>query len=182
MNTIDDIIRARRSHFVKEFNGLPIPEDVIQRVLDNARWAPSHKLTLPWVFRIFEGVEKNALCKAMEQYYLEHTPVEQFNEAKLAKIRTYASKISHIISIGYVPTDKVPEWEELASTAMAVQNIYLTITSHPHAAGYWTSGNGAGTDFMKQQTGLPDNGKQLGFFFLGMVDEKRYHAERPHHQ
>jgi nitroreductase len=180
MNTIDDIIRARRSHFVKEFNGLTVPEEVIQRVLENARWAPSHKLTLPWKFRVFSGEDKNALCQTMERYYMEHTPVEQFNEGKLAKIRTFPSKISHIISIGFVPSEKVPEWEELAATAMAVQNIYLTLTAHPHAAGYWTTGNGSGSDFMKKQTGLPETGKQLGFFFVGMVDEKRHDAERPH--
>jgi hypothetical protein len=62
------------------------------------------------------------------------------------------------------------------------KNKTYTLTSHPHAAGYWTTGNGAGTDFMKQQTGLPENGKQLGFFFVGMVDEKRYEAERRHYQ
>jgi hypothetical protein len=33
---------------------------------------------------------------------------------------------------------------------------------------------------MKKQTGLPETGKQLGFFFVGMVDEKRHDAERPH--
>lgn len=180
MKTLDELIRGRRSHFVKEFNGLPVPDDIIARMLENARWAPSHKLTLPWRFRVFEGAEKTALCSAMEQYYMQNTPAELFDERKLAKIRTYAFKVSHIISIGFVPSGKVPEWEELAATAMAVQNMYLTLTDYPHAAGYWTTGNGAGTDFMQQQTGLPENSRQLGFFFVGMVDEKRYEAERPH--
>ncbi len=180
MKTLDELIHGRRSHFVKEFNGLPVPDDVIARMLENARWAPSHKLTLPWRFRVFEGADKSALCNAMEQYYLQNTPAESFDERKLSKIRTYAFKVSHIISIGFEPSGKVPEWEELAATAMAVQNMYLTLTDHPHAAGYWTTGNGAGSDFMKQQTGLPDSAVQLGFFFVGMVDEKRHEAERPH--
>jgi nitroreductase len=180
MKTLDEIIHGRRSHFVKEFNGLPVPGEVIGRMLENARWAPSHKLTLPWQLRVFEGAEKTALCNAMEAYYVEHTPPELFQDRKLEKIRTYAFKISHIISIGFVPSGKVPEWEELAATAMAVQNMYLTLADHPHAAGYWTTGNGAGTDFMKDKTGLPEAGRQLGFFFVGMVDEKRYKAERPH--
>ena len=180
MKTLDEIIHGRRSHFVKEFNGLPVPPEVIERMLENARWAPSHKLTLPWRFREFEGAEKTALCNAMEQYYMQSTPAESFDERKLAKIRTYAFKVSHVISIGFVPSGKVPEWEELAATAMAVQNMYLTLADHPNAAGYWTTGNGAGSDFMKEKTGLPQEGKQLGFFFVGMVDEKRYEAERPH--
>ena len=177
---IDEIIRHRRSHFVKEFNGMPVPNELIARMLENARWAPSHKLTMPWRFRVFEGAEKTALCSTMEQYYLQNTPAESFDERKLAKIRTYAFKVSHIISVGFEPSGKVPEWEELAATAMAVQNMYLTLVEHPHAAGYWTTGNGAGSDFMKQQTGLPNSAVQQGFFFVGMVDEKRYEAERRH--
>ena len=177
---IDEIIRHRRSHFVKEFNGMPVPNELIARMLENACWAPSHKLTMPWRFKVFEGAEKTALCSTMEQYYLQNTPAESFDERKLAKIRTCAFKVSHIISVGFEPSGKVPEWEELAATAMAVQNMYLTLVEHPHAAGYWTTGNGAGSDFMKQQTGLPDNAVQLGFFFVGMVDEKRYEAERRH--
>jgi hypothetical protein len=66
----------------------------------------------------------------------------------------------------------VPEWEELAATAMAVQNMYLTLAQEPHAAGYWTSGNGTGSDFMKSATGLTSEDKQLGFFLLGYVEEK----------
>ena len=177
---IDEIIRHRRSHFVKEFNGMPVPNELIARMLENARWAPSHKLTMPWRFKVFEGAEKTALCSTMEQYYLQNTPAESFDERKLAKIRTYAFKVSHIISVGFEPSGKVPEWEELAATAMAVQNMYLTLVEHPHAAGYWTTGNGAGSDFMKQQTGLPNSAVQQGFFFVGMVDEKRYEAERRH--
>ena len=177
---IDEIIRHRRSHFVKEFNGMPVPDELIARMLENARWAPSHKLTTPWRFKVFEGDEKRLLCQKMEEFYLRNTPAESFNEAKLAKIRSYSNAVSHIIAIGFEPSSKVPEWEELAATAMAVQNMYLTLVEHPHAAGYWTTGNGAGSDFMKQQTGLAGGARQLGFFFVGMVDHKRTHAERPH--
>ena len=80
--------------------------------------------------------------------------------------------MSHIISIGMHASGLVPEWEELAATAMAVQNMYLTLAVEPHAAGYWTSGNGTGSDFMKEATGLAAEDKQLGFFFLGFVENK----------
>ncbi|MBL7811091.1 MAG: nitroreductase [Bacteroidetes bacterium] len=177
---LDDIIRFRRSHFPREFSGESVPDSLIHRMLENARWAPSHKLTMPWRFRVFAGEEKNALCAAMEQYYLQFTPAEKFDQKKLDKIRTYPVKVSHIISIGMHPGGAVPEWEELAATAMAVQNMWLTLTEEPNAAGYWTSGNGTGSDFMKQKTGLLADDKQLGFFLLGMVAQKRTHAERPH--
>jgi nitroreductase len=175
---IDEIIKFRRSHFVKEFTGRELPAELLERMLENARWAPSHRTTFPWRFRVFAGEEKQELCIRMEEYYLQFTPAEKFDQKKLDKIRTYKEKVSHIISIGYQPSGLVPEWEELAATAMAVQNMWLTLTEEKHAAGYWTSGNGTGSKFMKQQTGLAENDVQLGFFMLGWVEIKRYEAVR----
>lgn len=178
MKNIDSIIQTRRSHFVKEFTGELVPGELLVRMLANAKMAPSHKLTLPWRFNVFSGEEKRTLCAAMEKYYLEETPAEKFVQAKLDKIRTYKDKISHIISIGMHPSGLVPEWEELAATAMAVQNMWLTLSDEPNAAGYWTSGNGTGSETMKKITGLDAGDKQLGFFFLGMVEHKRWEAVR----
>ncbi len=175
---IDDIIRFRRSHFVKEFNGQIVPADLVHRMLENSNWAPNHKLTLPWKFRLFQGEEKDTLCSKMEQFYEQFTPAEKFNSAKFDKIKSYKSKVSHIISIGFHPSGEVPEWEELAATAMSVQNMWLTLTEHPNAVGYWTTGNGTGSDFMKVATGLSPEDKQLGFFLLGMTDNKRTSAHR----
>lgn len=178
MNPIDVAIHNRRSHFVKEFTGQLIEDELIDRILRNASSAPSHKLTRPWRFRVFSGSEKNQLCEAMEHFYLEQTPAEKFRQDKLDKIRTYKNKISHIISIGYSPSGLVPEWEELAATAMAVQNMYLTLSDHPHAAGYWTSGNGTGSENMKAATGLESSDVHLGFFFIGFVEQKRIESFR----
>jgi nitroreductase len=175
---IDEIIRYRRSHFVKEFTGEKLPDSLIARMLENARWAPSHKLTMPWKFRVFSGVNLEELCLKMEQYYLENTPAEKFNEQKFAKISGYKTMVSHIISIGFKPSGKIPEWEELAATAAAVQNMWLTLTEEPHAAGYWSSGNGTGSDTMREFTGLEPGDRQLGFFMLGYVEEKRFDAKR----
>lgn len=178
MPGIDEIIQKRRAHFVKEFTGDTVSEDLVRRMLENARWAPSHKLTLPWRFRVWSGDDKVLLCHKMEEYYLKFTPSEKFSQEKLDKIRSYAEKVSHIISIGYKPSGKVPEWEELAATAMAVQNMWLTLTEEPHAAGYWTSGNGTGSEFMREFTGLESDEKQLGFFMIGWVEHKRLEAVR----
>jgi nitroreductase len=175
---IDEIIRYRRSHFVKEFNGDSVPDELVALMIENASWAPSHKLTMPWKLKVFKGEFKNDLCSKMETYYEQFTPQEKFSLAKLEKIRTYKHKVSHIISIGFKPSGQVPEWEELAATAMAVQNMWLTLTEHPAAVGYWTSGNGTGSEWMKDATGLDAEDKQLGFFMLGMTEHKRTAAHR----
>ncbi len=178
MKKIDAFIQTRRSHYVKEFTGEMVPNEVVERMLANAQMAPSHKLTLPWRLKVFSGIEKDNLCKKMEQYYVEKTAAEKFDQKKLEKIRTYSNKISHIISIGMHLSHQIPEWEEFAATAMAVQNMWLTLSDEEHAAGYWITGNGTGSEMMKEATGLAEGDVQLGFFFLGMVTEKRWEALR----
>jgi hypothetical protein len=147
-------------------------------MITNANWAPSHKLTFPWRLRVHSGENLLTLVAEMEKFYLENTPSENFMQSKLDKIRTYSEKLSHVISIGLHPSGKVPLWEEIAATAAAVENLWLTLTEEPHAGGYWTSGNGTGSDQMKAFTGLEKDDLQLGFFFLGYVEEKRYEAAR----
>lgn len=175
MTPSQKLILGRRSHYVKEFTGEIVPDDVIERMLANAQSAPNHKATKPWRFHVFKGEALHKLCLAMEDFYLKNTEAEKFSQQKLDKIRTYKEKISHIISIGMHPSGMVPEWEELAATAAAVQNMWLTLGDEKHAAGYWSSGNGTGTEFMRDFTGLESGDKQLGFFFLGWVSEKRFY-------
>ena len=176
--SIFDAIKNRRSHFVKEFTGEKLDDAVVERMLEAAHWAPSHKLTLPWRYTVFAGRQMEELCETMVEYYERFTPEQKFNAQKLEKIKTYSSKISHIISMGMKRNDSVPEWEEIAAMGAAAQNMYLVLEEFPNAAGYWTSGNGTGSEFMKNYTGLVPEDRHLGFFLLGHVDHKRTLATR----
>lgn len=175
---INEYIRNRRSHFVKEFTGEKLPDEVVHQMIENAHWAPSHKLTLPWQFAVYTGESLVSLCTLMEELYRTKTPSEKFNADKLKKIQDYPAKISHIISIGMKRHEIIPEWEEIASIGAAVQNMYLTLSNDEHACGYWTSGNGTGTDEVKKFTGLDSEDRHLGYFFLGHIEEKRTEAMR----
>ena len=60
----------------------------------------------------------------------------------------------------------VPEWEEIAATAMSVQNIWLSIVNS-RIGGYWSTPKYTSNldNFLK----LKDNERCLGFFYLGIV-------------
>ncbi len=47
-----DIIKSRRS--VRRFQDKPIPPDVIQDLLEAARWAPSGSNSQPWAFLVIQ--------------------------------------------------------------------------------------------------------------------------------
>src|SRR5436305_12193429 len=47
---VEDAIRSRRTH--KAFAPEPVPRELLDELLDLARWAPNHHLTNPWRFRV----------------------------------------------------------------------------------------------------------------------------------
>jgi coenzyme F420-0:L-glutamate ligase/coenzyme F420-1:gamma-L-glutamate ligase len=69
MNNSDrilDTIRARRS--IRRYLDKPVPRDLIEKILDAARWAPSAHNRQPWRFAVIEHAEtKHALASAMGQ-------------------------------------------------------------------------------------------------------------------
>jgi len=57
---VDAAIRTRRTH--KAFGAEPVDRQTILEILELARWAPNHKLTNPWRFRVI-GSEARAALK-----------------------------------------------------------------------------------------------------------------------
>jgi hypothetical protein len=47
---VDTAIRTRRTH--KQYGSEPVSEAVVRELVGVARWAPNHKLTNPWRFRL----------------------------------------------------------------------------------------------------------------------------------
>lgn len=47
---VDPAIRTRRTH--KAYGPEPVPREIVEDLLELARWAPNHHLTEPWRFRV----------------------------------------------------------------------------------------------------------------------------------
>ena len=80
----------------------------------------------------------------------------------------------------------MPEWEETAAVACAVQNLHLQVASRwrEGIAGYWSSGGyGSWLDApdLRTMLGMADGDACLGGFYLGHADPKtmdKYRAKR----
>lgn len=70
-----EAIRGRRS--IRAFKNQNVPEGIIEKLLDAARWAPSAGNIQPWEFIIVRKVEiKRELAKAaLSQSFIEEAPV-----------------------------------------------------------------------------------------------------------
>ncbi len=162
-----DIIRKRRSVFPVQYNGKTIAKEDIETVLEAANWAPTHKKTEPWRFKVVQGEALKRLGEFMANIYEESE--ERPKQMKLRKLRENPQKAGAIIVICMQRNQKdlLPEWEEIAATAMAVQNMWLSCTELGIGS-YWSSP--AVISQMHRFFDLEPGERCLGLFYMGYTD------------
>ena len=163
---LKEIIESRRSIFPKDYSGEKIGEEVLNEILNSSNFAPNHKKTKPWRFQVFRNEKKLELANKLAEIYKTTTRPKVFLEKKYLDIPNKISNTDTLITISVNFSGLVPEWEEIAATAMAVQNMYLTCTVHQIGC-YWS------TPGMIQHLGeflnLEENQKCIGLFYLGKI-------------
>ncbi|MDR6487610.1 nitroreductase [Chryseobacterium vietnamense] len=163
---LKEIIEQRRSIFPKDYTDSEIPQEVLEEIVNAAALAPNHKRTKPWRFKIFKGEEKAQLASEMQAIYKAITPEQLFLEKKYSDIGFKINKANVVVSIVVNFSGVVPEWEEIAATSMAVQNMYLTCTAN-NIGCYWSSPKIV--DELKESLTIEENQKCLGLFYMGTV-------------
>lgn len=163
---LKNIIETRRSVFPKSYTTEDIDEEVLSEIINSANFAPSHKKTKPWRLKVFRGEDKNQLGQKLADIYKQTANPESFLEKKYLDISEKVAMSNAIMTIVVNFSGLVPEWEEIAATSMAVQNMYLTSTAHG-VGSYWSSPGMINqlTEFL----GLEENQKCIGLFYLGKV-------------
>lgn len=171
------LARTRRSVFPKQFApGERVPDEVVTEVLENAIWAPTHKLTQPWHFVVFTGEGLQKLATFQSELY-KVVSGDNFKQDTYTKFQTQPLMASHIIAIGMKRNDAVPEIEEIAAVSCAVQNIYLSLTAYGYG-GYWTTGGVTYRQQAKPFFGLGPDDKLMGFFYIGVVQTPSVQGKR----
>ncbi len=163
------LIQERRSIYPNMYSEEVVDDTIINQMLENANWAPTHRLTEPWRFVVFKGAGLKSLAKFQSELYRElSVKAGTFDETKFNKLASKPLLASHIIAIAMKrdPKLSVPEVEEVAAVAAAVQNMYLTATAYGIGC-YWGSG---GITYKKEANeffGLGEEDQLLGFLYVG---------------
>jgi len=163
---VNNLIRKRRSIFPPMYEGTPISKDKILNILENANWAPTHRLTEPWRFKVLTGGSLEKLSAFQGAFYKTHTPEDKYSEKKYEKTIKKPLKCACVIAICMQrdPAESIPEWEEIAAVACAVQNMWLTATTYDIGA-YWSS-----PEHIRDVgpfLNLKEGERCLGFFYMG---------------
>ena len=166
---VSELIRNRRSVFPPAYNGQPISREILLDIMENANWAPTHKLTEPWRFQVFTGEALKDLSDHLSGWYKTNTPEEKFSEVTFKKMKENPLKAAAVIGVilRREPAESLPEWEEIAAVACAVQNMYLTCEAYGIGC-YWATPPAATR--AKEFFHLEGNDRCLGLFYMGYSD------------
>lgn len=166
----NELARNRRSTFPDQFEpGKKVDDKIINEILTNAIWAPNHGQMEPWQFTVFAGEGLKTLADFQSELYKQEAGTN-FKEITYKKLQANPLKASHVIAIGMkrTTTKNIPEIEDIAAVACAVQNIYLSVTAYG-LGGYWTTGGVTYRENAKSFFGLEEQDKLMGFFYIGHV-------------
>jgi nitroreductase len=156
---LEDAVRTRRTH--KAYGAEPVPRELLDELLELARWAPNHNLTNPWRFRVL-GPETLAALK------------QAAGEEAAAKLdRAPTLVVSSAIQTG----DELQDEEDYAAAACATYVVLLA--AHDRGlAGYWRTPGVLRTPEGRAAVGLGDDERFVGLIHLGPARQEREAPER----
>mgnify|MGYP002803607012 FL=1 len=179
-------IKARRSVFPRDYIDVKIDKEVVACLLEAAIWAPFHGPRAPWRFVVLgvdamREMQRLTLCFYDENWQTtgwaggKHGSENEYREWRAKteeEIYGRWGPVSYMIAIimrrQAHPEKRMPEWEEAAAVACAVQNMHIQATAFPGLACYWSSWHVAARDSseMKTYLGMEHEDKCLGFFMV----------------
>ena len=168
LSDIRALIKDRRSIKPEDFKPRKVLDDQLKEILNSARWAPTHGMTEPWHFVIFQERALNDLGLFMANNYKSFTESENFSQKKYEKLlqRPLLSSVVIAICMKRQEVEKIPEIEEIEAVACSIQNMHLTATAYG-LGGYWSSGKVSYSEEMKSFLKISSKDKCLGLFYLG---------------
>lgn len=166
---INKLVKSRRATPPKFLSKKEIAKETIEQILENANWAPTHKQTEPWRFKVYRGEARVEVASSIYETLQRNLDAgAQLNMQKAVKLKATFSHVPVVIAIVFQrdAAQRIPEWEEISAVAMAVQNMWLTATDLGLGA-FWAS-----PDFLPllhENFELETSQKLLGFFYLGEI-------------
>ncbi len=148
----------------------PGPNDQdLRAMLMAACRAPDHGRLRPWHFVTIQGDARFRFAEVLSSSLQARSP--SVSEAQLDRERAKALRAPLIVTAAAVPSQgKIPEIEQIAAVAAAVQNLVLAA----HALGYgafWRTGAPAYDPAVASALGLPETATIVGFVYIGTIVE-----------
>jgi len=156
---VEQAIRERRTH--KAFAPEPLSRELIDELLELARWAPNHHLTNPWRFRV-----------------LGSASLDRLKDAAGPEAAAKLDRAPTLIAVTQIrDEDPVQDEEDLCATACATYAVLLG--AHARGlAGYWRTPGVLRTPKGRAALGIPDGERFVSLIHLGWPRQEKAPPER----
>ncbi len=166
---ISEIIKNRRATPPRMLVKKPLDKGVVEQLLENANWAPNHKKTEPWRFKVYTGEAKVQLARKCGEILRKRQAAGY--DVATEKIKKFETTIENVpvamaVVVQLDRAKRLPEWEEVAAVSMAVQNMWLTATEMGLGAFWATPGF---MELFTELLGIEEGQRALGFFYVGEI-------------
>jgi nitroreductase len=169
MNALDAVLT--RQSVPPAFLREPAPDDAaLERILAAGASAPDHGRLRPWRFILIRGAARVRLGEVFAQALLKRQP--DAPEAALEQERARPMRAPLLIAVAAKVDPqhpKIPEIEQILSTAAAAQNILIAA----HAQGFgakWLTGANAYDEHVKSALGLAPDDRLISFIHIGSIE------------
>tara|TARA_Y100001968_G_scaffold333708_1_gene398562 strand:+ start:7162 stop:7710 length:549 start_codon:yes stop_codon:yes gene_type:complete len=160
---IQEAIRKRRTHHL--FSREKVPEEIIEKAIDAANYAPSHKLIFPWRFTRVGMNKREQIATLALKLRFTHS---EGDKKQKQKIKDKILNPSHLIVASQISTDdQLQKKEDYAACACAIQNLSLSLTADG-VGSKWSSGKMTKDINIYQIVEInPEEQEIIGFIWIG---------------
>lgn len=169
--SVFDVIKARRS--VPRLRPDPVPQEIIERMLEAAVWAPNHRMTEPWRFFVLAGEGKRRFAEIRRRLRAAGFADPSAPEAVRALDRLTEDTLATPAVIAVTARqagDEEQREDDAAATFMAMQNIMLVATE-AGVGTYLRTGAILRDPALRELLSLEEDRRILGVIFVGYPAE-----------
>ncbi len=186
-----EMLRSRRS--IRRYTNSPVPNTLINEILNATIWAPSAHNRQPWRFAVIQtAVQKDRLARSMGARLQHDLEADNVPEAVIAKDvnRSYdritSAPVLIALCLSMVDMDSYPDKKRshneyimaVQSTAMAGQNLLLA--AHAYGLGAcWMCAPLFCPDVVQSALDLPEDWQPQGLITMGYPAQEREKSRHP---
>jgi nitroreductase len=156
---LETAIRTRRTH--KVYGAEPVPRELLDELLELACWAPNHKLTNPWRFRV-----------------LGPRSLEALKEAAGPEAAGKLDRAPTLVCVSVVQDpDPVRDEEDLLAAGCATYALLLGAHARGLAA-YWRTPAVLREEAGRAALGLAPDERAIALVYMGPLRQEKPAPER----
>lgn len=160
-----DAIRNRRTY--KSYSETPLTREQLEELFEAARWAPNHKLTEPWRFRVIGPEARKRLLQVTAEQARASAPEGSDPDLVAAVALKKLDRAPTIVAVTTLrnPDPKL-DVEDYASSSVAAYILLLAATAKGYAS-FWRSPGVLQSVEGSAALGIGGDEEPVGLVYLG---------------